>query len=41
MQDVFLMQGGAPKGFRYRDYEEIWTIDEKTGKGKWVPADGS
>eukprot|EP00890_Picochlorum_soloecismus_P005545 jgi/Picsp_1/5992/NSC_03347-R1_tbp-associated factor 7 len=36
-----ILDGGAPKGFRYRDYEEIWMIDEKTGKGKWVPANGS
>jgi transcription initiation factor TFIID subunit 7 len=35
---MYNVQGGAAKGYRYQDTEEVWEIDEATGKGHWVPA---
>lgn len=32
------LQGGAPQGYRFVDYEEVWQVDEKTGRGYWAPA---
>lgn len=32
-----IIQGNAPLGFKYKDTEEVWEIDEATGKGRWVP----
>lgn len=32
-----ILDGNAPLGFKYKDTEEVWEVDEATGKGKWVP----
>lgn len=31
------MQGGAPEGMKFVDYEEEYRINEATGQGEWVP----
>lgn len=32
-----ILDGNAPLGFKYKDTEEVWQVDEATGKGRWVP----
>lgn len=33
------LQGGAPVGMQFVDYEEVWQINEETGQGEWVPVE--
>ena len=35
--DHLFMQGGAPEGLKFVDYEEEWQVDAATGQGRWVP----
>ena len=36
-QLLTVIQGGAPDGYKFVDHEEIWQINESTGRGEWVP----